>query len=230
MHILRSWISLANHIFVASSFTAKTLLDYPGTLPDISVIPYGFPPVFRDKEYGNNDKPLKVLFVGGLSQRKGIANLFEAVNHLGTKNIELTVVGRKAATDCSALEVELAKCNYIPSLSHGDILALMRTQDVFVFPSLFEGFGLVITEAMSQGLPVITTDRTVGPDVITHSENGWIINAGSTNSLIECLDNILSDRSLLKKCGVAATDTASMRSWDNYGKELAEKVYSILNK
>jgi len=223
-------ISLANHIFVASSFTAKTLLDYPGTLPDISVIPYGFPPVFRDKEYGNNDKPLKVLFVGGLSQRKGIANLFEAVNHLGTKNIELTVVGRKAATDCSALEVELAKCNYIPSLSHGDILALMRTQDVFVFPSLFEGFGLVITEAMSQGLPVITTDRTVGPDVITHSENGWIINAGSTNSLIECLDNILSDRSLLKKCGVAATATASMRSWDNYGKELAEKVYSILNK
>ncbi|KGO87440.1 glycosyl transferase family 1 [Flavobacterium rivuli WB 3.3-2 = DSM 21788] len=219
----------AKHIFVASSFTAKTLLDYPGVLPKISVIPYGFPPVYKIKTYNDTNKPLKVLFVGGLSQRKGIANLFEAVNHFGVKNIELTVVGRRAVTDCSALEAELAKCNYIPSLPHNEILALMQTQDVFVFPSLFEGFGLVITEAMSQGLPVITTDRTVGPDIITHSENGWIINAGSTNSLIECLENILSDRSLLKKCGVEATNTASLRSWDNYGLELAQGVHAVLN-
>lgn len=223
-------ISLANHIFVASSFTAKTLLDYPGTLPKISVIPYGFPPVFNAKEYSNTNKPLKVLFVGGLSQRKGIANLFEAVNYLGPKNIELTVVGRKSTSECAPLEIGLAKCNYIPSLSHKEILALMRTQDVFVFPSLFEGFGLVITEAMSQGLPVITTDRTIGPDIINDSENGWIINAGSTESLISSLDAILADRSLIKKCGLASIETASLRSWDNYGLELTQNVNRILSE
>ena len=51
----------------------------------------------------------------------------------------------------------------------------MREHDVFVFPSLFEGFGLVITESMSQGTPVITTDRTAGPDLIKNDENGWLL-------------------------------------------------------
>lgn len=47
-------------------------------------------------------------------------------------------------------------------MPHDQILNLMRTQDVFVFPSLFEGYGLVVAEAMSQGTPVITTSRTCG--------------------------------------------------------------------
>ena len=50
----------------------------------------------------------------------------------------------------------------------------MKEHDVLIFPSLFEGFGLVITEAMAQGTPVITTDRTAGPDVISDNENGCL--------------------------------------------------------
>jgi len=224
-------LKLADHIFVASSFTAQTLSEYPGQLSKISIIPYGFPKVYDEKTYSNDyTKPLKVLFVGGLSQRKGIANLFEAVNHFGTHKIELTVVGRKAAEGCVPLNNGLAKCNYIPSLPHSKILELMQTQDVFIFPSLFEGFGLVITEAMSQGLPVITTERTIGPDIIKDKENGWIVKAGSTESIIESLDSILNDRSQLKKCGEAALQTARHRPWEKYGQELAQAVNAIVKK
>lgn len=224
-------LALADHIFVASSFTAQTLADFPGNLAPISVIPYGFPKVYNAKSYSSDfSKPLKVLFVGGLSQRKGIANLFEAVKHIGRDKIELTVVGRKPSIECAPLEEGLAACNHISGLSHPDILKLMQTQDVFVFPSLFEGFGLVITEAMSQGLPVITTERTIGPDIINHGENGLIIKAGSTPSLIESLENILQDRHQLKRMGEAAMQTASLRPWEKYGEELARAVSAIITK
>jgi glycosyltransferase involved in cell wall biosynthesis len=215
-------LRLADRIFVASTFTAKTLKEYPGNLAQIEIIPYGFPPVGETKKY-NSNKPLKVLFVGGLSQRKGIAYLFEAADRLGSA-VELTVVGHKPVEDCLPLNAALDKHQWIPSLPHGDILKLMREQDVLVFPSLFEGFGLVITEAMSQGTPVITTDRTAGPDLIEHGKNGWIIEAGSTEAIIEVLEDLLHNPGQISQVGKNAMETAQKRPWSVYGEELAEKL------
>jgi glycosyltransferase involved in cell wall biosynthesis len=106
-------LRLANKIFVASSFTAKTLEDFPGKLASVEVIPYGFPTVVESRDFlpmGN--QPLKLLFVGGLSQRKGIANLFAAVKNIGKKHVELTIVGRKTNADCPALDAALREHKY----------------------------------------------------------------------------------------------------------------------
>jgi len=215
-------LRLADKIFVASTFTAKTLQEYPGNLAQIEIIPYGFPPVGETKKY-NSHKPLKVLFVGGLSQRKGLAYLFAAADRLGNA-VELTVVGHKPVEDCLPLNAALNKHQWIPSLSHEGILKLMQVQDVLVFPSLFEGFGLVITEAMSQGTPVITTDRTAGPDLIEHGNNGWIIEAGSTDAIIEVLEELLLNPRQISQVGKSAMETAKNRPWSVYGKDLAEKL------
>lgn len=214
---------LANRIIVASSFTAMTLKDFPGQLAPVSVIPYGFPYVSKDayEKKQTINKPLKLLFVGGLSQRKGIANLFSAVDKL-LPYVNLTVVGRKVTNDCPALNKALSKHTWFPSLPHKEILCLMRTHDLLVFPSLFEGFGLVITEAMSQGTPVITTNRTAGPDLIKNGENGWLVDAGSTLALVEGLIKLLDKPILIKEAGEAAMETARNRSWEVYGRELAE--------
>ncbi|MHB8208751.1 glycosyltransferase family 4 protein [Mucilaginibacter sp.] len=212
---------LADRIFVASSFTANTLKEFPGKLAPVEIIPYGFPPVFNDRKYTPiQGRPLKLLFVGGLSQRKGIADLFQAVENIG-KHVELTVVGRKSNNNCKPLNEALTKHKWIPSLPHDQILMLMRKHDVLVFPSLFEGFGMVITEAMSQGTPVITTERTVGPDLINNFENGWLINAGSTESLQLMIENIIDNPGSIEKNGKAAMETARMRPWLIYGNELA---------
>jgi len=219
---------LADHIFVASSFTALTLKEFPGKLAAVHVIPYGFPPVNKtDRTYSalNKGASLKLLFVGGLSQRKGIADLFAAVKGLEHK-IELTIVGQKAA-ECRVLDEELAKHRWLPSLPHHSILTLMRQSDVLVFPSLFEGFGLVITEAMSQGTPVITTDRTAGPDLITHGKNGWLTEAGSTAGLREAIEEILSKPSLISDNGKEAIITARQRPWKIYGQQLATVIENI---
>ena len=217
-------IELADKIFVASSFTALTLSEYPGILPPVKVIPYGFPAVFSDRKFEiTRNKKLKILFVGGLSQRKGIANLFAAAAAL-KDNVELTIVGQGNTTSCLPLQKELVKHTWIPSIPHGDILKLMQVHDVFIFPSLFEGFGLVITEAMSQGLPVITTDRTVGPDFIRNHENGWIIKASSTEAIIEAIENILINRNQLTNIGKSAMETARLRPWFKYGEDLAKTL------
>jgi glycosyltransferase involved in cell wall biosynthesis len=219
-------LRLADRIFVASKFTAKTLDYYPGTLPPVKVVPYGFPPVAETKTYNVDlsvSRPLKLLFVGGLSQRKGIADLFAAVSIFGPR-VELTVVGNKVNDNCPVLNETLKKHTWVPSLPHEGILKLMREHDVLVFPSLFEGFGLVITEAMSQGLPVITTDRTAGPDIIQDGENGWLLQAGSTDRLAEALENVLSHPHLIANIGGAAMETARMRPWQIYGSEMLDTI------
>lgn len=220
-------LRLADIIFVASSFTARTLNAYDGKLAPVQVIPYGFPPVVENRTYHSDvKKPLRLLFVGGLSQRKGIADLFAAVANIG-EGVELTVVGRKTNAECSALDEALSRHKWIPSLPHGEVLSLMREHDVLVFPSLFEGFGLVITEAMSQGTPVITTDRTAGPDLITHGENGWIIEAGSTPALQEAIVKLVGKPELVAAAGRAAMETAKLRPWEKYGQELSEAILNF---
>lgn len=218
----------ADHIIVASSFTKSTLDYFQGSLPAISVVPYGFPPVIANREYNyNGNRKLKLLFVGSLSQLKGLANVLEAVEAL-SELVELTIVGRKSTDDCRPLNEGLQKHRYIPSLPHQDVLREMSNHDIFLFPSLFEGFGLVVTEAMSQGTPVITTNRTCGADVINHNENGWIVEASSTSALINQIKLILGSPFLIEKVGRAAMAKAKTRPWSQYGIELVQVVRKVV--
>jgi len=218
-------LKLADRIYVASRYTASTLNNYEGKLAPVEVIPYGFPPATGERNYKilSGNRKLRLLFVGRLEQRKGIANMFEAVGKL-SDYVELTVVGIRSTNDCTPLNAALTKHKYIASLPHGDILKLMKEHDVLLFPSLFEGFGLVITEAMSQGTPVITTERTAGPDLINHGENGWLIEAGSTDQIVDCLESLLLNPLTISSNGKAARETAVLRPWEVYGKELATSI------
>ena len=223
-------LSLADRIYVASTFTKETLKSYPGILADIEVIPYGFPPVCQYRKYVPfAGRKIKALYVGGLNQGKGLSYLFQSLNGLENR-IELTVVGRGNIEQCQVLKTALSKVIYIPSLPHAEILKLMSNHDVFIFPSLFEGFGLVITEAMSQGTPVITTERTCGPDLITHGTDGWIVKAGSVESLRETLVKILDNPMVLQEAGRKAMETASKYPWSCYESKLSESIKHLLNE
>lgn len=221
-------LEMADRIFVASSFTAETLKEFKGNLNPVSIIPYGFPAVANPKKYDDlKERPLKLLFVGGLSQRKGLADIFDSVSEFGTR-VELTIIGRPPGNEVKALKNGLDKHKWIPSLPHSEILKYMYDSDVLLFPSLFEGFGLVITESMSQGTPVITTNRTAGPDFITHNENGWIIDAGNPHSISAMLQEIIENPELVEKNGTQARMKAMDRPWVKYGQELANEVLSYI--
>lgn len=221
-------LRLADKIYVASTFTKKTVERYPYPLKNIEVIPYGFPPVNLNREYKPlNDRKIKALYVGGLSQRKGISYIFEACAAY-KDYVDLTVVG-KGGDGCRALAEALKSVTYIPTLPHDEILRLMSECDVLLFPSLFEGFGLVITEAMSQGTPVITTDRTCGPDIITSGKDGWIVDSGSAEPIKCLLESFVANPGVLEHVGREAMLTASKRPWSKYEEEMANSIESFLN-
>jgi len=222
-------LRLADAVFVASSFTKKTIESAPENIcKPVHVISYGSPftPPPAIERGGNK---LKVLFVGGLGQRKGLGYLLKAVALLGER-VELTLVGNKTTNHCAPLNEALQRHRWIPSLPHGEVLREMNRHDVFVFPSLFEGFGLVILEAMSQGLPVITTENTAGPDLITEGESGFIVPIRSAEAIAEKLDLLARDSSLLSAMKTAARETAVRHAWGQYRARLAQAVLAEMQE
>jgi starch synthase len=130
-------LELADTVVVPSTFVKNTLDMYPGK-KNIVVNPFGVPGNrSAPRELTSSDKPLRVLYVGALTQRKGIAYLFEAIEKAG-KAVTLTVIGRKVGHS-KLLDQNCDKHRWLPTLPHPEILAEMSRHDVFVFPSLFEG-------------------------------------------------------------------------------------------
>jgi len=221
-------LSRAEAIFVASRFTAKTLKEAPFDLPEPVVIPYGCPtPRGSVEPPADSSAPLKALYVGGLSQRKGLAYLIRAADRLG-KAVELTFVGKRIAP-CPPLDAALRKHRWIDSLPHPEILKLMRTHDVFVFPSLFEGFGLVLTEALSQGLPVVATAHTCAPDLIEDGRQGFIVPIRDADAIASHLHALHEDRGKLHAMKIAALETARAHTWQSYRDGLVTALRAFLS-
>ena len=216
----------ADAIFVASHFTSSTLTNHAFPREKIHVIPYGCPPPQHEPGASHND-PLRVLFAGSLGQRKGTSYLLSAVEKLG-RHVTLTLLGSRPAQPCKPLDRALKKHRWISTLPHAEVLREMREHDVLVFPSLFEGFGLVITEALSQGIPVITTPNTAGPDLLTDGEDGFIIPIRDEISIVEKLQILINHPAELRAMKAAALRKASMLTWAGYRSNLVEKVFGLL--
>lgn len=219
----------ANLVLVASSFTLRTLDQAPDFSASVVMIPYGAPtidtstaPVVKETKRGGK---LRALFVGSLGQRKGLSYLFDAVKSLG-ESVELTVIGTRPLAPCPALDRELAAVRWIPSCSHREVLAEMAAHDVFVFPSLFEGFGLVLLEAMAMGLPIITTPHTAGPDLITDGVEGFIVPIRSATALADRLDMLRRNPDLRADMAERAQKRSREFTWEQYGESLAACVSS----
>ena len=218
-------LCLADRVFVASSYSALTLQGE--IAPEkVTVIPYGSgtegSAIVSRPEAG----PLRVLYVGSLSQRKGISYLFSALEATGG-GCEATVIGRKVTErPCAALDAALGRpgLRWIPSLPHAQILAEMDRHDVLVFPSLFEGFGLVIPEAMSRGMAVIATPHTAAPDLIEEGKDGFIVPIRSAEAIAARLEVLRADRDSLRAVGAAAREKAGLLRWETYRSRIAAAV------
>jgi starch synthase len=221
-------LALADRVYVASSYTLKTLASAPGFSAPVEVIPYGAPlrPATAPRRAERDGSgPLRVIFVGSLGQRKGLSYLFNACRSLGSA-VELTIIGTLPLQPCAALEAELKRerVRWIPSCPHAEVLAEMAAHDVFVFPSLFEGFGLVLLEAMAMGLPIVATPHTAAPDLIDDGQEGFLVPIRSAEAIAEKLALLHSDRALINAMGARAVTRAASFTWENYGARLAASV------
>ena len=218
-------LAQADCVVVASSFTRQSLAYCPELPKRIEVAPYGAPPVVaRERAPGDErGRPLRALFVGHLSQRKGVADLDEAMRRVRGL-VTLTLVGPRTTEACAALDQAIQTHRWIPHVAHSRLLELMAAYDVLVFPSIVEGFGLVITEALSRGLPVITTPHTGGPDLMVDGREGFIVPIRDPDAIADRLTRLAEDRDLLAAMSQAALETARRNSWQGYEERIVQIV------
>lgn len=218
-------IDLAGPILVASTFAKASVVKYhPAKADQLRLVPYGGPPASARSadELHAPTRKLRILFVGSLSLHKGLPYLFAAIAELRSV-AEVTIVGQKNCT-CKVLEDGLQQVKWLRSLAHAEVLEEMRRADILLLPSLFEGFGLVILEAMARGCVVIASSHTAGADVIESGVDGFVVPIRSSEAIVEHVLRLDNDRSLLARMKEAALAGAQRRSWAAYRARLVEAL------
>jgi glycosyltransferase involved in cell wall biosynthesis len=210
---------LANGWVVASQFTAQTLIEHGIPAERVHIVPYGVDcQVFEKRQAAPaDDQPFTILFVGSLSQRKGLAYLLDAARLLKSKKLRVLLCGR-GTVDAELLAGYSADLDLEIKigLSRSDLVRQMHTADVFVLPSLVEGFAHVILEAMAVGLPVIATPHTCAPDLVEDNRQGFIVPIRNAEAIAERLDWGLMHRSELAGMGESAALQAQAFTWERF--------------
>ena len=158
-----------------------------------------------------------VLTVGNLQPRKNLVRLFEAFAALvnGSKHdIDLVIVGprRFRAEDITRAASSVAgRIHFTGYISDRQLAASYRCSTVFVLPSLYEGFGLPVLEAMTHGVPVVCSDAGALPEVC--GEAAILFDPLSVENIASALDQVLSDTSLRQRLAEAGTIRAREFSW-----------------
>jgi starch synthase len=208
-------LQLADLVVVPSDFVRSTLLEYGATSAPIAVVPFGSPQPLAAPPRVREIGPLRVLYVGSLGQRKGLSYAIDALAALG-KQVSLTLIGKVKAPHCRPLIAALERHHWIESLPHPQILEQMRQHDVLLLPSLFEGYALVISEALSQGLPVITTAHSGGAYTIRNGLEGFIVPIRDSQSIAERLQHLADNPNQLATMRQACLSRAAELSWTSY--------------
>lgn len=222
--------SMPDFWIAASSFTKATLVEYGAPPERVQVIPYGtdldrFTP---GKLRNSVKRPLRLLFVGTVCQRKGLSYLLDALESLPSGAAELTICGRMV-DDAAILGRTRAHVHLRSFVSPEELLREFQSSDIFVFPSLVEGFGHVLLEAMACGLPVIGTTRTAAPDLISDGREGLIIEPGHTAELVKCLEYFLNNPERVTQMSAAALARAEEFTWGKFRHRVAETVNEMIS-
>lgn len=201
----------------ASTFTKNTLVENGIPGDRVHVVPYGvdlerFRPAARPVPI---DRTLRLLFVGRINQRKGIKYLLEALRLLPGRNIELTVCGR-VVDDLRLFDAYRRQVTIRPSVSHRELVDAYQSADLFVFPSVAEGFGHVLLESMACGLPVLSTSATAATDLVTQGENGFVVDAANATQIAERIEWALANRRDLRAMKAAARKRAEQFTWRRF--------------
>jgi len=224
LQLLSSEVKLATDFLCASSLTRKSLI-FKGVSEDkIKVIPYGVDTTkftFSERKYS---EIFKVIFIGSLNQRKGITYLLDALAQL--QNIELTIVTR-GIYDETLIQNYNFPIHVVVDVPHEKLQDELQKAHCFVLPSILEGFGQVILEAMATGIPVIATENTAAIDIIESSKEGFVTPIRNIQAIKESIEKLQNDFSLVQTMGKAAHEKAKMYTWQKFRTDLVTHIQSL---
>jgi len=213
---------LADLVLVPSSFVADTIRAFHPN-KTIALAPYGVDSEFwQVDERDNKSEVLRFIYAGQVSLRKGIPMLLQAWEKAELKSAELQLVGSWYLSESKRVSLPRG-VTHVSALSSEALRDHYRRAHVFVFPSFFEGFGLVLLEAMACGLPAIASAATAGVDVLTE-DSGRLLPVGNLDSMVDVLRWFNQNRHRLPAMGRAARQRAELCTWQRYRRAVQEST------
>ncbi|BAP61377.1 putative glycosyl transferase [Methanococcus maripaludis KA1] len=231
---LQKWIKYDLEFTVDKKFIESKNINTPIFIPN-GVDVNRFDSISKSQNF---EKKFKILFVGRLHPQKGLNVLIDTVNQIQTilrnKNCKVTIVGGGYEKDELLNKVNSKGLDDIFEFvgkKYGNELVLeYKSSNLFVLPSYYEGFPLVILEAWASKLPVLVTSVGENPEIIDENIDGWLVDPGNTEELIKKFKLILSiNTEELEKIGYAGYSKVKKNySWDAISEKLYEKISEIL--
>lgn len=221
----------ADFCIAASGFTKQTLIEAGIDHNKIIYMPLGFDASkinFVPNENKITNRKLKLLYAGTVTQRKGIKYLLEAMKLIGNKDVELDIIGGIQGGG-DALKTYAGVYNYHAPISQAELFVQYKNYDALVLPTIFEGFGLVIVEAMAAGVPVITTNHSIGAELIENDKNGYLIPIRNVDAIAKSIENLRNkNNNEYLAMQNAARQTAENFSWASYEKNLDKLLTNLI--
>jgi glycosyltransferase involved in cell wall biosynthesis len=218
-------VHLADVIHTGSRFTANSLFKYSGVdNKRVISVPLGGPPTIQASELPSApSRPVKFIYSGGISVGKGAHYLLQAWRTLEA--------GANASLDMFGMMRLPSSCakNLNGVTMHGHVsMSVLREAylgaSVLVFPTLFDGFGMVVQEALAHGLPVITTSHAGAAELIVEGMNGFVIPPRDPEALAQIMSWCISHPEELWKMRTAALKTAESWTWKDFRETLKSQL------
>jgi glycosyltransferase involved in cell wall biosynthesis len=221
---------LANGWVVASTYTAATLAENGIPRDQIHVVPYGvdFTQFPCRTSPPAKAAPFRVMWVGSMAQRKGLSYFLDAIAALPQDDLEVLICGNFDVEAGAIRNRGIRSIRVLKGLPTAALTAELRAADLFVLPSLAEGFGHAIIEALASGLPVLTTTSTCAPDVITDGRHGFIVPIRDVQALVERITWGRAHRAELYQMGLAAAAQVRQFTWERFRKGIVTAYHKMV--
>jgi glycosyltransferase involved in cell wall biosynthesis len=194
----------ADAVVVNSRWSYDALVNQ-GVAPEkLNIVPLSYSGARTQRLPDPRTGTLNVMFLGRVTVDKGIGALAEAARLLSDANVRIIVVGAITMPRSNLPRVPDNMC-FLGPVPRDQAATVYRQADLFVLPTLSDGFGLTQLEAMANGLPVIATRRC--GDVVIHGQNGLLVEAESAQSLADAVRELEGDRDRLHTMALAAIKT-----------------------
>jgi glycosyltransferase involved in cell wall biosynthesis len=179
------------------------------------VAEYGCPAPDEGERMPRKGKRIRFLFVGAMTQRKGLADLFAAFKQLNRSDIELVVLGFPLLP-LEFYRREFPDFTYESPRSHDLVKQVMLSCDVLVLPSIVEGRAMVQTEALSCGLPIVVTANAGAEDLVEQGKTGFLVPIRDPEALAERLNWIADHRDWVTDVRPDVLEKARQSGWERY--------------
>lgn len=227
---LAEW-QAADVIVAASTFTRDSFSRAGLDISKVRIVPYGAPPAIPAREAqtgGSAAGPLQLLWAGTFSVRKGAHYLLEAWRrHSLGRNTRLRVFGAVTLPP-ELLNPVPQGVEFCGSIPRSELMAHYQNSDALLFPTLCDGFGMVVTEAWSRGLPVITTARAGAADLLKPGVNGLIHAAGNSEAIAATIAWCHDHRDELQAMREPSRQTAANWQWADYRRALQDSLHPFI--